>query len=271
MRTIGGTDRITLERGSSAPEMPSGTALVKLSPRVRIEPLEGDKPPTMRFADIAAMLGRPYVLDREAALEAPYVLSPADDQRFLAGRFEHIFVRGPVGTGTVFDLVRDIRPLRGAKGNGLLGYEAEYVGTARLVQPGDPSTFVLTESASEVRPGDRLVPVRNVELPLEFTPLPPARPVDGHILSVYKGISEISQYNVVSIDLGSDAGMRAGDLLAIFQAGSQVRDPVTGHQVRLPDQRAGLLLVFKPFEKVSYGLVLEAERSLHVLDRVASP
>lgn len=271
LTTLHGETRITLERGNQAPAPQSGLAVVKLSPRVRLEPIEADKKPTMRYADIAAMLGKPYMLERKEAREAPYVLSAAESGRFLSGRFERIYARGNLGERKVFDVVRSIRPLRDPEKGKLLGFEAEYVGTAQLMKPGDPALLMLTESAMEVRPGDRLVPVDDVLLPLEFTPLPPSKPVSGFILSVYKGVTEISQYNVVSINVGRRQGLKPGDLLAIYQNGQWVRDPLTGQSVKLPEQRAGLLLVFKPFDQVSYGLVLEAEQSIHEQDRVAMP
>ena len=271
LTVVDGQTRITLERGSQAPMPRDGLAVVKLTPQMRLEPIEADKQPTMRYGDIAAMLGRPYVLERKAAREAPYVLSAAESRRVLSGRFERIYARGNLAGRKVFDVVRSIKPLRDPDKNTLLGFEAEYVATAQLMEPGDPALFMLTESAMEVRPGDRLVPVDDVLLPLEFTPSPPASPVHGVILSVYKGITEISQYNVVSISVGGNQGIKAGDLLAIYRNGEWVRDPVTGRGVKLPQQRAGLLLVFKPFEQVSYGLVLEAEQSIHVQDRIATP
>lgn len=269
--TSQGSTQITLERGSMAPAPQEGLAVVKLSPRVRLEPIEADKQPTMRYADIAAMLGRPYMLERKEAREAPYVLSAAESGRFLSGRFERIYARGKLGERKTFNVVRSIKPLRDPDKGTLLGFEAEYVATAQLMEPGDSSLFMLTESSMEVRPGDRLVPAEDVLLPLEFTPMPPSKPLSGFILSVYKGVAEISQYNVVSVSLGKEQGLQAGDLLAIYQRGQWVRDPVTGRSVKLPEQRAGLLLVFKPFDRVSYGLVLEAERSIHLQDRVATP
>ena len=271
LTVVDGQTRITLERGSQAPAPRDGLAVVKLTPQMRLEPIEADKQPTMRYEDIAAMLGRPYVLERKAAREAPYVLSAAESRRVLSGRFERIYARGNLADRKIFDVVRSIKPLRDPDKNTLLGFEAEYVATAQLMESGDPALFMLTESVMEVRPGDRLIPVDDVLLPLEFTPSPPTRPVHGFILSVYKGVTEISQYNVVSISVGKDQGIKAGDLLAIYRNGEWVRDPVTGRGVKLPQQRAGLLLVFKPFEQVSYGLVLEAEQSIHVQDRIATP
>lgn len=271
---VHGDTRITLERGSMAPSPQGGLPVVKLSPKVRLEPIEADKQPTMRYADIAAMLGRPYMLERKEAREAPYVLAAAERGRFLSGRFERIYARGKLGGRKTFSVVRSIKPLRDPD-KGMLGFEAEYVATAQLMEEGkgerDVSLLMLTESSMEVRPGDRLVPPEDVLLPLEFTPMPPSKPMSGSILSVYQGVSEISQYNVVSVSLGKEQGLKAGDLLAISQRGEWVRDPVRGRSVKLPEQRAGLLLVFKPYDRVSYGLVLEAERSIHLQDRVATP
>ena len=39
----------------------------------------------------------------------------------------------------------------------------------------------------------------------------------------------------------------------------------------LPDERAGLLMIFRTFEKMSFALVLETDRALAVNDKVRNP
>ena len=62
-----------------------------------------------------------------------------------------------------------------------------------------------------------------------------------------------------------------GDVLAIYQTGEVVRDPILDESVALPDVRAGLLMVFAVYEKASFALVLKASRPLSVGDKVKNP
>jgi hypothetical protein len=77
--------------------------------------------------------------------------------------------------------------------------------------------------------------------------------------------------SVVVISKGAREGLKDGDLLAIYKTGETVKDPMTNDLVKTPDFRAGLLMVFRVFDKVSYGLVLRAERPLKVNDSVRNP
>ncbi len=105
---------------------------------------------------------------------------------------------------------------------------------------------------------------------------PPETELAGHIISVLDGVSQIGQYNVVAIDRGSEDGLEPGHVLEIYQSGNRIRDIVRGYgtsrkSVKLPDERAGILMVFRPFSRVSYALVMEATGQIHLLDLVKTP
>jgi len=48
-------------------------------------------------------------------------------------------------------------------------------------------------------------------------------------------------------------------------------DRIKDELVQLPSERAGILMVFRVFEKMSYALVLKAQRPLAVLDELQNP
>lgn len=104
-----------------------------------------------------------------------------------------------------------------------------------------------------------------------FFPSAPENDVGGEILDVSGGVSQVGPMSVVLINRGEREGLKSGHILAIYQRGGVARDPVTGEQIRLPDERAGLLMVFAPFEKMSYALVLYADRPLTVGDTLRKP
>jgi len=154
-----------------------------------------------------------------------------------------------------------------------LGWEAVYAGEARVERFGDPATLKLVETAREINPGDRLLPVGEEEVHINFLPHGPRDKVKGRIISVLGGVSQIGQYQIVVINRGTRENMEVGHVLRVRQAGETIRDPFANRNetVRLPDEDAGLMMVFRTFEKVSYGLIMEATRPIHVGDIVTNP
>jgi hypothetical protein len=42
-------------------------------------------------------------------------------------------------------------------------------------------------------------------------------------------------------------------------------------EVKLPDERVGLLMIFRAFDRVSYALIMNSTESVHTLDAVQTP
>lgn len=149
-----------------------------------------------------------------------------------------------------------------------------YIGTAQLQRTGDPATVFLNSTEREALIGDRAIPAGEEKATANFTPHAPPMPIEGSIIAVFDGVSQIGQYNVVVIDRGRREGIDPGTVLRIDQRGEVIRDVVTPDSrdtVRLPDEVAGLLMVFRAFERVSFGLVLDAKRVMHIEDKVRNP
>ena len=102
-------------------------------------------------------------------------------------------------------------------------------------------------------------------------PKAPKNEVDGQIIHVFGGVRSVSQWNVVVINRGDREGMEVGDVLAIFSKGEVVKDRNTNERIQLPDERRGIMMVFRTFEKVSYGLILRGSGRLEVSDAVRNP
>ncbi|MEW8194784.1 MAG: LysM domain-containing protein, partial [Candidatus Thiodiazotropha sp.] len=121
--------------------------------------------------------------------------------------------------------------------------------------------------------GDRLIKEQEDEPLIDFQPRVPDNPIEGRIISVLNGVTQIGQYNVVVLNKGANVGLEAGHVLRILQGGEDIRDIVKGRgeTVTLPLEEAGHLMVFRTFEKVSFALVMDATKPLHVLDWVRSP
>ena len=164
--------------------------------------------------------------------------------------------------------------------NELVGYQANYVATAVVSGPGrDITKTVLTEGAREALRGDRLI-AQEGDMPLTFTPHAPAGQVDGQIIAIADEATEVGQYQVVVLNRGNRHGPTAGAVLAVDQRGEVVQDiwnrrpfgkDPFGPTMELPSERAGTLIVFKVFDRVSYGLIIGARAPIQVADHAYSP
>ena len=154
--------------------------------------------------------------------------------------------------------------------NRLVGYQGIWVGEGTMRRAGDPATIWLTETSQEVRIGDRLMP-EAVDIPLNFFPKAPARTIDGRIISVVNGVTQIGQYQVVVLNRGARDGLAVGDVLTVFQTGQKVPDRIKGGSVRLPDEPAGTVMVFKVYRGIGYALVMEATQAIHIHDTIRNP
>ena len=142
--------------------------------------------------------------------------------------------------------------------------------TVPIRASGDPASMALISSKQEAKQGDRLIPT-SVEIPLNFFPRAPSSNIDGQIIAVVGGVTQIGQYQVVVMNRGSNNGLGVGDVLTVWQRGGTVRDHVAGGNVRLPDEEAGTIMVFKVYDRISYGLVMEATTAIHTEDFVRNP
>ncbi|MBE0510187.1 MAG: LysM peptidoglycan-binding domain-containing protein [Gammaproteobacteria bacterium] len=243
----------------------------RLSPRVREASLEAAIM-TIPIETIRPFLSRPQVLTDAELKAAPYVVAH-DDERLISGTGYRVFARGIEAEEMVgeYVVVRRGQAYIDPVSREHLGFEAIYLGDARLLAHGDPSTLVVTSSSREILNGDRLLPRGDDAFQHRYMPRPPADKVDGQIISVFDGVAKIGQHRVVAINLGKREGLEPGHVLAVNQRGAVVRDTVQGGEVQLPDERAGLVMVFRSFERVSYALVMNVTKPLAIYDQATNP
>jgi hypothetical protein len=270
---IQGRPTIMLQRGDAA----------RVLPRIRSEPLEAAVT-TIPYATVAAFMSKPSVLAKEQIKDAPYVLATRDMHVVMADG-DTLYARGfshPTELGTHYNVVRVGDALRDPDdGNRIVGYDGIFTGAGHVTRVGDPATLIMTESARETEAGDKLF-AGGVDVPLDFIPSPPKVKTDGRIIAVSDGVTIIGQYEVVVINRGAADGIAPGNVLAVFQEGGVIRDTankgflngmsrLAAPKVRLPDERTGTFMVFKTFEHLSYGLIMEATDVIRVADRIENP
>jgi hypothetical protein len=194
-----------------------------------------------------------------------------------------LYARGftnAVELGGHYNIVRVGDALRDPDDNKILGYDGIYTGSGHVTRGGDPATLIMTDSARETEAGDKLLP-GGVDVPLDFIPSPPKVQTNGRIIAVANGVTVIGQYEVVVVNRGASDGLVPGNVLAIYDSGPLVEDTdkkgffalrgLTTKTVQLPSERTGTFMVFKTFDHMSYGLVMEATNMIRVLDKIQNP
>ncbi len=269
----GDTLVLTYADGRPLLSLVRGSHNVKLSPSLRSTALS-DAIPAIPIDAIRQFLSRPYVVGRGELADAPYIVAHADEH-LIGGAGNRIYVRTIESQDQQrFDIVRPGDAYRDADTGEPLGYQALYIGEAQLQRTGDPATLLLLRTSQETLAGDRLIAVTDSKPLTTFFPKAPEQQVYGSIIGVLGGVTQIGQYAVVTLDRGEANGLAPGDVLEIDARGETVKDdisPARWDKVKLPDEPAGHLMVFRTFPRVSFALVMGATRAIHVLDRVKNP
>lgn len=273
---VDGQPMLQLERAATGPVPAEVTGnVVKLSPQVRISKLEHPIP-TVPMDAIEQFLLNAQVVSREELEKSAYVVS-MEEGRLIAGTGNKVYARGINDRSTGrFQIFRTGTVYRNAnaKKDDVLGYEALHVADARVEAYGDPATLSVQRSTRETLLGDRLLAVPENDIRrFNFMPTAPDQPIEGSIIALFDAISRVGRYQVVVLNRGQGDGMRPGNVLAAYRAGEMVRDtmPNKTQNVTLPDSRSGLVMVFRVFDKVSYALVMEAQRDILLYDAVRNP
>ncbi len=280
--------------GSASDAIPTET--IRVSPRTRYEALDNGPLPALKPSAIEPFLAEPIVVDAEGLTNAPRIVA-AQEGRVLLTRGDRAYARGPDGLPMIdapgkqqeFRVFRNATALKDPASGEILGYEAQYVGKALLARSettGEvtntkgvtstaitPATIDIVAAKEEMRVGDRLLPEPPREL-LSYAPRAPEGDVHGRIVSVYgSAVVNAAQNQVVAISLGRRDGIEPGHVLAILKDGAQVIDKTDAAKplLKLPDERNGLLMVFRSFDRVSYALVLDIVTAVNVGDRLISP
>lgn len=255
---------------------------VKLSPRVRSDLNEANPIAGVPLHLIAPFLNDAVVFDTDELASAPRIVA-AQEGRVMMSRGETAYVRGDLNGQREFRVFRSAKPLIDPATKQVLGYEAPYLGTAEFVRAGGttnengksqivPDTFMLTAVRQEIGVGDRLAPIPPRDYST-YAPHAPGAPIAGQIISVYGEALNAGQNQIVALNRGKQDGIERGHVLALWRDGQEVRDATDpSHPViKLPDERHGLLFVFRVFERVSYALIVSVQEPVKAGDRFTQP
>ena len=243
---------------------------IKLSPQVRVEYINQKVPPITRDA-IQAFVDDSVVVSEADWKGSPYVVGSADGRNTMQSGTV-IFARGSEFDHTQYRVYRPEGELRDPDSNAFLGFSLIYVGDAILDEEGDPARLELISSRQPVRAGDRLLPARDFEKSVfSFDPIAAPPDSNGQIIKIPDGALGAPRFATVIVNLGDLDGMKPGSVLEVLTAGSVAKDPLTGEIVELPGERAGLVVLYSVFDRVSYGMVTHAQRPIRVANPVREP
>lgn len=272
-------------QGTPCLQLERGQRVVKLSPQMRTLPRrEAIEPIPMDVA--RAFLRDHRVVDNASELKTLAYVVAGEDRRLISGAGDKLYVRGDVPSHGQVGIYRQTEPYQAMDGTPL-GLELINVGIARPLGSNENSSnegssdenssdediaqLEVISSSQEVRINDIVLALEERELSTEFMPRAPLNSVEGHIIAVPGGVRFIGRYQIVTLDIGTLDGLQAGHVLQVNQRGELINDPRTQELIQLPNSEAGVVMVFKPYDHVSYALVMQASRVLEVGDQVVSP
>ncbi len=264
---IGEEVKVTIKQRS-----PAAKEVVVITPTARISSIATAIPPIPMSA-VSSFMRNSRIVKSSELKKAPYVVAGEDD-RIMAGGDGKVYARGfkKEKPGSGYSIYRKGQIFVDPDTSEVLGMEAREIGAGSVAAwDGDVATIKLSHAREEVMIGDRLLAGEERQVIANFVPSAPPENVYGRMIAVLGGVSQIGQYNVVVINQGSRDGIEEGNVLAIYKEGSTIIDRVTRQKVKLPSERSGLMMLFRTFEKVSYGLILKAKRPLSVGDEVRTP
>ncbi|MCU6434432.1 LysM peptidoglycan-binding domain-containing protein [Undibacterium sp. Jales W-56] len=246
----------------------------RLQPQIRTENTGRNAITAIPSNLIEPFLSQPLVIEKDTLLTAPRIVATQEGRVILA-KNDKAYVRGDLKGGTSFQVFRPGVPLKDPENNAVIGYEAVYLGTLKLERTAKTvdgvDSFVVASAKEEMAVGDRLMPVPPTPIQ-NYVPHAPEQEVRARIVSIYGGVSQAGQNQVVSINKGTNAGLNIGTVLELSRYGKIVQDKTDGKKpIRLPDEHYGNLFVFRVFENISYGLIMTVNDTVAVGDLATSP
>ncbi len=300
-------DVIVLDLTSGTPQLRLLRETVNIEPGLRIEPLEREPIATISPHIIAPFLSKPLVIEKDALEDVPTIIGSRDDKVVLGPHTRIYADRITEDEGRYWSIYRDGKSLIDPKTKELLGIEAIYLGDADIARYGEPATLDISRANQEIFKGDKLI-VTPDNITKSFVPRAPEGPVEGQVISIYGGVKEAGRNSIITINRGKNDGLEAGHVLAIYREGPLVKNPrykkedskprlkelnaetrqredglwevnlekdkeqpVDPSMIKLPNERVGLMMVFRTFDRVSYALIMQASEPVNMLDIVQTP
>lgn len=266
---------LVLDKSGADPRLSVDT--VRLAPK-QYDTQLSDAIPAIPPGFIEPFLAKPLVIEPDGLDGAPRIVALGDN-RPITGTGGKIYVTGiqdPAARD--FMLYRPGRALADPVSGEVLGIEAIHLGGAKVTRSGEPAILEVVNSRAEISVGDRLMPRGKTDI-VSYAPHAPKTMIEARVMSVYgtAGSSPAGTGgpgSIITISRGARDGIEMGHVLAINLPDRDVterfKDRLQTHQ--LPEERYGLVFVFRVFERMSYAIVTKASAKEVVIgDTVRTP
>ena len=283
-----GNPRLSILQGSGS-GVPTDRGIVRLSPQIRAEAREGAAIPSIPPGDIEPFMLRNRVIGAETFNDAPQIVKSVDARVTFATNDAVYAVGIKPEMGKVFQMFRKGRELRDPSVTArpwykwrhnepdpqIIGYEATYLGDAKVVRDGDVAKLEIVSVKQEVQVGDYLIAQPPSET-MAYIPRAPEAKVEGIVMTLPSGISEAGKLNVITMNLGKRDGLEVGHVLAAYKPKETFDNPrYTANTLNwipfwprqpeaqpttldIPEERVALVFVFRVFEGISYAMVMNS-------------
>jgi nucleoid-associated protein YgaU len=243
--------------------------IARLSPRVGVDRSPHEAIPSIPASVIEPFLTQPLVIEEDALEDAPAIVG-AREGRVILGNDDTAFVKGlPSDKDLQWQIYRPGKTFIDPDTGEELGIEAIYLGDSEVTRFAEISTVAITHAVQEIYAGDRMVLPSVDEAANAYLPRAPERNISARVISIYGGVSQGGQNSVITLNKGGRDGLENGHVLALYRKGDVVKSE--GEKYTLPDERYGLVFVFRVFKKVSYALVMQTRLPVQLLDRANTP
>lgn len=309
-------DVVFLDYSSGKPELRLLRETITLQPGVVEEPLDKVAISTIPLNVIAPFLSQPLVIEKDQLANSPRIIAGQDNRVVLSPGTKIYINKIEEEDGLDWFVYRPGQTLIDPDSKETLGFEATYLGDARITKYGEPASANISKAKEEIFTKDRLVPAGD-EAITNFVPHAPDTEIKGRIIKIYGGLAEAGPESIVAISRGSQDGVEIGHVLAINRYGRVIKDPEPNKEaidksatksklkelnfevskdadgkaivnfekntekngglilepgmIKLPDERVGLMMVFRVFDRISYGIIMQASEPVNTKDAVQTP
>jgi hypothetical protein len=253
---------------SSAEIISTDSSLQKLHPKIRVINGEHNAIASIPASIIGPFLSKPVVIETEEIEGAPTLIGSVENRSLLSFGDTAFATGMPNDKGPLWQLYRPGKAFVDPDTDEILGYEATYLGDASIQKHDEVTTLKITKSVLDIQKGDNLTQYSS-GLSNSYIPRSPSTKVKAKVISIYGGVSQGGQNSIITINKGQRDGIENGHVLALYKESELSKHK--GQTYTLPALRYGLVFVFRTFDKVSYALVMEVQRSVQLLDTLETP
>ena len=259
--------------------------VVNLSPQMKKRLKSSKAIPLLSWQLLQLHVGQDLVMSPDIYEKLPYLLGDAAGGVRFAND-DVVLGTGDLGAALPSMVIRKAEEIFDMQGRSL-GVKIRHVANASRLQKTSGTEFLvsLQKVNAEVKQGDRLLP-RVIQNYSETSTFQAATNQLGRIVDSLQEHSLLGKYDIVILDLGK-ADVTQGTIMGIYMQGPNIVNAETPvyqdsarditvsslweHIIEQPGVKVGELVVFRVFDKTSFGLISSSTDIIRYGSIVAKP